>query len=91
MKKLEKEILDAVKAGDLAGAQWILTHRRVKVSKSASARSSSPYISTIYSTVICEHLGVEPTSPRKDEKEGTYLIADLSVPGAVTLTAERKV
>ena len=90
MKKFEKEILDAVRAGDFENAQWMLAHRRVKVTKITNARIKSPYVSTIYATVICEHLGVEPTS-LKDDKKGTYLIANLSVPGAVTLTAERKV
>ena len=91
MKKIEKEILDAVRIGDLDEAQWILNHRKVKVHKQTSVRLTSPYASTIHGTAIMEHLGVEPMRVVRGSGLGTYLLADLSVPGAVTLTAERKV
>lgn len=91
MKKIEKEILDAVRIGDLDEAQWILNHRKVKVHKQTSVRLTSPYASTIHGTAIMEHLGVEPMRVVRGSGLGTYLLADLSVPGVVTLTAERKV
>ena len=91
MKKIEKEILDAVRIGDLDEAQWILNHRKVKVHKQTSVRLTSPYASTIHGTTIMEHLGVEPMRVVRGSGLGTYLLADLSVPGVVTLTAERKV
>ena len=91
MKKIEKEILDAVRIGDLDEAQWILNHRKVKVHKQTSVRLTSPYASTIHGTAIMEHLGVEPMRVVRGRGLGTYLLADLSVPGVVTLTAERKV
>ena len=91
MKKIEKEILDAVRIGDLDEAQWILNHRKVKVHKQTSVRLTSPYASTLPGTAIMEHLGVEPMRVVRGSGLGTYLLADLSVPGVVTLTAERKV
>ena len=94
MKKIEREILDAVRIGDLDEAQWILNHRKVKVHKQTSVRLTSPYASTIHGTAIMEHLGVEPmrvVGKLRGSGLGTYLLADLSVPGVVTLTAERKV
>ena len=91
MKKIDREILDAVRIGDLYEAQWILNHRKVKVHKQTSVRLTSPYASTIHGTAIKEHLGVEPMRVVRGSGLGTYLLADLSVPGVVTLTAERKV
>ena len=91
MKKIEKEILDAVRIGDLDEAQWILNHRKVKVHKQTSVRLTSPYASTIHGTAIMEHLGVEPMRVVRGSGLGPDRLADLSVPGVVTLTAERKV
>ena len=85
--KIDKEMFDAIKSGDIVRAQWLLNHQKVRVHKQSSAGLKTPYASTIQGTVIMEHLDVQPRL-RRDGNEPTYVIADLSVPGQVTLTVE---
>jgi len=84
MKQFEKEMFDAIRAGDMDAAQWILNHQKVRVNKQTSPGVKTPYASTINGTVIMEHLGLQPGSGH----EPTYLIADTSILGQVTLTAD---
>ena len=85
MKKIERDMLEAIKAGDVEGASWLMYHRRLLLTKAVIPRLISPYASTMSATAINEHLGVEPAP---GDQPRTYLIADFSVPGVVTLTAE---
>lgn len=78
MKAHEQAALAAIQAGDFESAKRHLEQRLLKLSKHRSAGSTSPYSATLYARVIAEHLGVMPPA---------YLIADISVPGKVTLTS----
>ena len=89
-KIMLEEMLDAVRAGDMDAAQWILNHQKVRVHKQTSPGLKTPYASTIHGTAIMEHLGVQP-GLKGSGHEPTYLIADTTVPGVVKLTAEREV
>ena len=87
MKQFEKEMFDAIRAGDIDAAQWILNHQKVRVHKQTSPGLKTPYASTIHGTAIMEHLGVQP-GLKGSGHEPTYLIADTSILGQVTLTAD---
>ena len=50
---------------------------KLRLTKLHRARAKSAYLSTLHATLIAEHLGAEPP---------TYMLADVSVPGVVTLT-----
>ena len=77
MKAHEQAALAAIQAGDFESAKRHLEQRLLKLSKHRSAGSTSSYAATLYARIIAEHLGVMPPA---------YLLADISVPGKVTLT-----
>jgi hypothetical protein len=78
MNKDEQAALAALRAGDLEGAMARLKQRMLKLVPNRPPRATSVWLSTMTTTSIAEHLGIEPPG---------IVMADLSVPGIVTLTA----